>query len=281
MAAAPANDDSSGAIPLTLPDTVTADTTQATVGAEDAQLNTFCGAPATNGSVWYSYTPSTTGDVLLDVTASNFSAGLMVSDGPIAADGSSLDTCGPGEVGLHAVVGHTYLIMAFSDDPDVVGGNLSLSISKAPPPTAHVRVAKRGKAFHGGAAELHGSYRCTHDESFAELDAHLLQRAGRLKIQADGGTGVQCDGKKHHWSARLVSPVGTYAKGTAKAKVALFVCGLVRCAVAKDKAKVKLSWASGTHRSPIMHRIKQHPAMPGIMTRPPGSHQKHLYSMHR
>src|SRR5262249_41190032 len=149
-AAAPSNDESTGAEVVHLGDTVNEDTTQATTNAGDDTLNQDCGAPATNASVWFKYTPGQKRNVALDTTASDYSSGLMVFDGTPTAD--SLVTCGPGEVGLRARAGHTYYIMAFSDT-DVIGGNLVLSLVNAPTPKVHVSVAKHGLAFHSGAAQ--------------------------------------------------------------------------------------------------------------------------------
>ena len=50
-------------------------TTGATTDADDAQLNTTCGAPATDASVWYSLQGSGKG-VVADVSSSDYSAGV-------------------------------------------------------------------------------------------------------------------------------------------------------------------------------------------------------------
>jgi Family of unknown function (DUF6299) len=244
-AAPPGNDESDGAVAIHLGDTVHQDTTEATTNDGDTALNDACGAPETGASVWYQYSPGAKTSVVLDTTASSYSTGLMVFEGPPSVD--SLVTCGPGEVGLRAQAGNTYYIMAFADS-GLTGGDLVLSLKKAHTPRVHVTMAKRGVAFHGGAAKVHGTYSCTHDESFSGIDAHLLQRAGRLKIQADSGANVQCDGKRHRWTARLVSPVGTYAQGNAVAKVQIFACGVLDCSQTKAKSHVHLTWASGSHR---------------------------------
>jgi hypothetical protein len=249
-AAPPGNDESAGAVALHLGDRVEQDTTAATTNAGDDALNAGCGAPATSASVWYTYSPTVKRNVVLDTTDSSYSAGLMVFDGTPTAD--SLVTCGPGGVGLRARAGKTYYVMAFSDT-EVNGGDLVLTLQNAPTPRVHVSLAKRGVAFHGGAAKLHGTFSCTHSESFAELDAHLSQRAGRLKIQADSGTGIQCDGNRHHWSIRLVSPVGTYARGDAVAKVQIISCGLLQCRQDKVKRNVHLAWAPKPHRQWMAH----------------------------
>jgi hypothetical protein len=264
-AAPPGNDESAGAVAIGLGDRVAQNTTQATTNAGDDALNANCGAPATNASVWYTYTPKAKRNVVLDANASNYSTGLMVFQGTPTPD--SLITCGPGAVGLHVRAGTTYFIMAFSDT-DVVGGHLVLRLKNAPKPKVHVTLAKRGVAFRGGAAKLHGTYSCTHSESFAELDTHLFQRAGRLKIQGDSGTGVLCNGKRHKWSTRVVSPIGTYAPGAAIAKVAIISCGFVQCSVDRAKAHVHLTRAAtpkrawmthptsipGGHRGPLVQR---------------------------
>jgi hypothetical protein len=253
-AAPAANDFPAGAVAIQVGDTVQQDTTEATTDANDTALNEFCGAPATNVSVWYSLTPTADTKVLIDTSESDYSTGLMVFKGtPPTAD--SLRTCGPVAVGLNAKAGKTYTIMAFSDDPASTGGNLVLSVSKAPAPKAHVTLARHGVAFHGGggAAKLHGTYTCTHNESFSEIGAHLTQRAGRLKIQADGGQGALCDGHRHKWSIRLVSQNGYFARGHGIAKVAIISCGLIECALDRAKKHVRLSWASGPHRQWMTH----------------------------
>lgn len=241
MAAAPGNDEYTGATVLQLGDHITQDTTQATTNSGDEQDNSACGAPATNATVWFQYTPFIDGDVLIDVSKSDYSAGVMVFEGTPSA--SSLVTCGPGTVGATLAGGTTYYIMAFSDT-DTIGGSLDLSLTHAPRPATHVTVAKKGKAFHGGAATLHGTYSCANDFFGSELDAHLLQRAGRLKIQADGFRSVRCDGKKHPYSVRLVSPTGYYAKGAARARISLTACGVSTCAVSTAKGRITLAWAS-------------------------------------
>jgi Family of unknown function (DUF6299) len=123
----------------------------------------------------------------------------------------------------------------------------------APTPHARVTLDKRGVAFHGGAAQLHGTYSCTHADSFAGVTAHLYQRAGRLKIQADGSAGVRCNGKLHHWSARLVSPIGTYAKGPALARVRIISCGLLQCRQDHAKRHVDLAWSTKPQRAWMAH----------------------------
>ena len=96
-AAPPANDTPSGATLLSaLPfgDIVTID--EATTDKLDATLNAWCGAPATEGSVWYRFEATEDGALLFDVSESSFSAGALVTAGDPADD--NVVTCGPGAV---------------------------------------------------------------------------------------------------------------------------------------------------------------------------------------
>lgn len=247
----PDNDESTGARVLVLGDHVTEDISEATTNAGDDALNANCGAPATGNSVWYQYTPAADGNFAVDLSASDFSAGVMVFQGTPTAD--SLVSCGPEIVGVQGQATTTYYIMAFSDTGDLSAGTLDLQLRNAPTPVVHMSLAKRGVAFHRGAAKLHGTYACKHADSFAGIDVRLTQRSGRLKIQADGGTGVQCDGARHKWSARLVSAWGTYAQGRAVARGTIFACGLVDCNSTSVKRRVHLTWASGSSRGFVGH----------------------------
>jgi hypothetical protein len=249
-AAPPGNDVPGGALVLHRGDRVTQDTTEATTDAADEPFQEACQSPPTNASVWYQFTPAKDRKIVLNASHSSYSTGVMVFKGLPTPD--SLIACGPNAAALKAKAGKTYYVMVFSDT-EVNGGKLVLTVKKAFTPHVRVSVAKRGVAFHGGAAQIHGAYFCEHGEFFAFTDAHLFQRAGRLKIQADSENGIRCNGKRHHWSARLVSPVGTFARGPAAAKVDIIACGVLECRQAEAKRHVRLAWASGPRRQPMVH----------------------------
>ena len=84
------------------------------------------------------------------------------------------------------------------------------------------------------------------------MSGHLFQRAGRLKIQADFGRGIRCNARRHHWSARLVSPVGTYARGHAVAKVQIAACGIFVCREDRTRRHIHLAWAQRSHRQRLV-----------------------------
>jgi hypothetical protein len=157
--------------------------------------------------------------------------------------------CGPGLVGLRARLGTTYSVMAFSDT-GTNGGRLVLSLEKAPPePRVNVSVAPRGLVFRGGAARLNGTYSCRNGD-FAALDVGLFQRAGRLKVRGRFVSEIRCDGQRRRWSARVVSPVGTYARGHASARIAIVACGMITCTRDRATRKVRLAWGTGPDRRP-------------------------------
>ena len=246
-AAPPANDEPAGALPLQLGDRVVQDTSEATTNPQDEALNAGCGAPATTASVWYSYSPDQDREVVLDVTESDYSGGIMIFSGTPTA--GAVVACGPGLVGLRARLGTTYSVMVFSDT-GTSGGRLVLSLQKAPPePRVTVSVAPRGVVLRGGAAQLSGTYSCRHGD-FAALDVSLFQRAGRLKVRGRWSSEIRCDGQRRRWSARVVSPVGTYARGHASTRITIVACGLITCTRDRTTRNVRLAWGTGPNRRP-------------------------------
>ena len=81
FAAAPPNDTIEGATAASLGFSEVIDTTEATTDADDAQLNETCGAPATDASVWYTITLAADSGVVVDVSASDYPAGVLVGVG--------------------------------------------------------------------------------------------------------------------------------------------------------------------------------------------------------
>lgn len=262
QAAPPANDEVAGAVALTLGGTVTQDTTQATTTAGDAALNAGCGAPATKASVWFSYTPDRDRRVVFDMRDSDYSGGVLIFEGSAAAD--KLVACGPGAVALAVEGGTTYFVMAISDT-DVNGGTLVLSLRVAPPPPrVRLSLGAKGSASRAGAARIRGTYRCTGGES-AVIFGSLVQRVGRLKIPADFGKEVACDGRQRNWSARLVSATGIYDRGPARATVAISGCGLLDCTertVSRKVLLVRVAGPRGRRTAPTVDRVQR--PRPGV-----------------
>ncbi|MGH8970057.1 MAG: DUF6299 family protein [Actinomycetes bacterium] len=219
------------------------DTTEATTDAEDAQLNTECGAPATDASVWYSFTSASDAGVVVDVSASDYSAGVLVG---VGAPGTlELVTCGPGTVGFFAAAGTTYWVLAIDDQGDGAGNGGSLNISFGevpPPPTVDITVDPTARVTRTGVATLTGTYTCS-DGDFIEVFAEVSQSVGRFFILRgsfdffDEGT---CDGTPHRWSADVVADNGRFAGGKAMAVVFTFSCGAFECSEGFSEHTVKL-----------------------------------------
>ena len=244
QAAVPTNDTVAGATVIsTLPTTITQNTTQATTDATDIAANTYCGAPATNGSVWFSYTASADGGVLADGLASDFSMGFIITEGAPTAD--SLIACGPGQVGFNVTAGATYYVMAFSDTPGVTGGNLSVTFTAAPPPpTLSVTVDPKGVAYKDGSAKITGTYTCTSGD-FVDLFGSVTQKVGRLKIVGDFFTEeFMCDGAPHQWTAYATSNNGYFAGGKAASVTMAFACNFWQCADGYVERTVQLTRAA-------------------------------------
>ncbi len=231
-AAPPHNDVVSGARTIaSTPKTITEDTTSATTDAVDSQINASCGAPATNGSVWFTYVDTTGKGLIVDASASDYSTGIIIVAGD-PTSGGSLVACGPQMSAATGPAGTTYYVMAFSPTAGVTGGQLKATFSEAPPaPTATLSVDKDAIATMNGSLRMHGTYSCTNADSFnSAIQGQAIQRAGQLKITGSFFlVGLTCDGRMHRWNAVATSDNGYFAAGLATSSSSVFACGLIEC----------------------------------------------------
>jgi len=211
LAAPPTNDTFAGATPAALGFSEVLDTTEATTDSDDAQLNATCGAPATDASVWYAFTGSDIG-VVVDVSSSNYSAGVLVG---VGSQGSlSTVACGPGSVAFFAASATTYYVLAIDDqfDGGGNGGSLSISFSELPPPpTIDLTIDAKGTFDKQGLATISGTVTCS-SPVFVVVQGQVTQRVGRINIVGEFFTFVFCDGETA-WQATLQSPDGKFAGG--------------------------------------------------------------------
>ncbi|MEO7060574.1 MAG: hypothetical protein ABI083_12700 [Lapillicoccus sp.] len=232
VAAPPNNDTVSGARTIaSTPKTITQDTTSATTDAVDTELDASCGAPATNGSVWFKYVDTTGKGLLVDTSASDYATGIMIVAGN-PTSGGSLVACGPQMSAATGAAGTIYYVMAFSPVVGVTGGQLKATFAEAPPaPTATLTVAKDAVATKNGSLKMHGTYSCTNANSFnSGIQGQAIQRAGRLKINGSFFLpGLTCDGKVRPWKATALSDNGYFAAGRATSSSTVFACGLFGC----------------------------------------------------
>jgi hypothetical protein len=248
LAAAPANDTFPNATPAAVGFSEVLDTTQATTDANDTQLNSTCGAPATDASVWYAVTGSDSG-VVVDVSQSSYSAGVLVG---VGTEGN-LQTvaCGPGTVGFFAAAGTTYYVLAIDDQQDGGGngGLLNISFNAAPPPpTVDFTVNSTG-AFNSktGAATISGTYTCTNGD-FIDVQVQASQTVGRFIITGFGeffdfGT---CDGVSRNWAADVFGQNGKFGGGKAMTVSLAVACGAFECATGFNEQTVQLKGGGRT-----------------------------------
>lgn len=228
-AAPPSNDTIDGARAISaVPFNETVDTTEATTDAEDARINATCGAPATNGSIWYTIT-ATAPAYLVDVSQSNFTAGVIVATG--TPGNLTLVNCGPSSLGFAATAGTTYFLMAFSDNPDVVGGQLAISVTEtSPPPVITMTLDQVGQVdLRTGVATIGGTYVCDGQADLMLQRGRLSQRQGETYVVGNfEQTDLKCGGT-FPWSAEIVPQSGQFKPGLSASLTQLIGCNALGC----------------------------------------------------
>jgi hypothetical protein len=240
--AQPANDTPAGATVIsTLPfdDSVVID--EATTDALDATLNEQCGAPATEGSVWYRFDATADGALIFDVSGSSFTAGALATLGD-PANGIVL-TCGPDTISFDVVAGESFFVMAFSDTPEVTTGTLVVHVEEAPPPPeVDVTVDPIGTFTNAGSAIITGTVTCTSDEpvEFTFIDVEVRQRVGRFTIIGFGSTDFICDGTTQTWAVEVFGESGQFRGGHAVSVTFAVACGTFTCGEDFEETTVRL-----------------------------------------
>ena len=243
LAAAPSNDTFGGATVVSPGFSESLDTTEATTDADDAEANVAdCGAPATDASVWYSLTAATDGGAFVDVSASDYSAGVIVVTG---TPGSfAFVGCAQGGVAFGTVAGETYSILAFDDQLDGSGngGTLEISIGDIPPPpVVDVTVDPVGHfQSKTGMATISGTVTCTGGTDFAGIEVSLRQSVGRFIVSGFGSTEFACDGTTQAWSVDVFPDNGTFKGGRTASVTIAFACGPFDCSEDVEETTVKL-----------------------------------------
>lgn len=246
LAAAPGNDLYSGRIAVgSLPFSDSLDTTEATTDADDVEANANCGAPASDASVWYELTAAADGLVIVDVSASDYPAGVIVVSG--SPGGFVIENCGPGGTLFYAASGQPYAILAFDDQSDGAGngGTLEINIDVAPPPpTVDITVDPVG-AFNKltGSATISGTLTCTGDAFFTEVDVQLTQNVGRFTVTGWGSVFTEppvCDGTAQPWSVEVFGSTGKFKGGTAASVTFAYACGSFDCGFDSEEQIVRL-----------------------------------------
>lgn len=251
LAAPPINDLFAEATAVNIGFTETIDTTEATTDGDDAQLNTTCGAPVTDASVWYAYTASSDGTIVVDVSQSDYSAGILVGEG--SQGNLQYITCGQHTVSFFATAGTTYYVLAIDDQYDGGGngGLLNISFNEFIPPPSPVLEELTVNRFGSvnaktGIATISGSYTCSHGD-FISMSTNARQTVGRVAtIIGDGyfSDFSTCDGLPHPWSADVVPQSGKFAGGKTMTVTFAYTCGPYECASGYAERKVQLRGGS-------------------------------------
>ena len=234
LAATPGNDLYAGRTVIgTLPFSETIDTTEATTDADDVEANNpiSCGAPATDASVWYEFVAANDAQMLLEVSGSDYSTGVIVATG---SPGSfSLVTCGPGGAIFSVIAGETYAILAFDyqGDGGGNGGTLQIALDEIPPPPDVLVTVDATGTFNAstGSATISGTITCTGLADKGFIDVQLRQTVGRIVISGNGFASFTCDGTTQPWSAEVFSESGLFKGGKASSMTFAGACSRFGC----------------------------------------------------
>ena len=221
-AAPPDNDDISGATVLgPVPFHLEQDTTEATTSAEEAAFNDFCGAPAFEHAVWFTATAIADNYVVADVTASDYSAGILVLTG----EPGNLTPliCQPGTVSGPVVAGETIYLVVFGDGvSEATSGHLVLDTYLAPPPpSVDVTIDPRGTVDKAGVAHVSGTVSCTSDDP----EGILFDVSGSFSSGSAGGSSM---GSSAPSSSRRVTASRARGVQTSSPRLASSLVGRLR-----------------------------------------------------
>ena len=200
LAAPPPNDNFASATPITsLPFSDTVDTTEATTEPFESPA---CVSTIYPKSVWYSFTPSTSGPVVIDTANSSYPvAGAVLTGSP----GSfSTVTCFAGQGSFAAEAGQTYRVALVDFGSEGSGGTLRLSVTAPTPPAPPtLSIASTGTlGVLGSSASVPVTYTCSPNTS-SFFEATLLQRSGKRLIRLNTviSDPATCDGLPHSATA--------------------------------------------------------------------------------
>jgi hypothetical protein len=222
MAAPPVNDTLAGAVAITqIPFTHSQSTTEAAeTDAFETSLNAFCGAPVVEHGVWFTGTAATSGFINVDVSGSDYSAGIMAFEGTPTPEG--LLACGPGQIGP-LPAGPDLKLLVFGDGLTTeTSGNLVLQVVEGPPPLElAVTIDPLGTVVaKTGVVTITGTVTCN-SPAFVYQDVLVRQRAGRVILSSLEFVDVPCEGTTA-WSGTFTADNGIFKAGKVQVDVFAF-----------------------------------------------------------
>jgi hypothetical protein len=237
-AAVPGNDLPGGAIALpdTFPQSISQDTTEATVSSDDLG----CGAGGLDqASVWYTLSPASSVELLVIADASSYLVGINVF--AVAPTNDNLIACFGGSSQLALEGGVTYYFMFADVDGEAPnGGQLDVSIEIAPPPIEiELTVDPTGRVTRSGEATITGTATCSAEASL-DVGGSIQQSVGRFSIHGSGFAHMSCGPEPTTWSVPMVGMNGRLGNGRATVAIFAFACGANSCSEVAIEATVRL-----------------------------------------
>jgi hypothetical protein len=224
----PANDEITGATPLTLNTTVTQDMTLATRAPTDP---TTC-RDSFDNTVWFSFTATQSQPLNLDKRGSTTRGFLALltdlGSGPVviacARDG---EVNVPG-MRFDATAGRTYYVMAAAYRSDEAG---LLQLTLRPAIVASVGIDQNGNVDRQGIAVVGGTLACSQGVAGASLHVVLRQRVSKtLVIEGSKDlSNLLCPTTPTGWSATIIGSNGPFQKGKAEVLVTGSACDSIGC----------------------------------------------------
>ena len=210
QAAAPANDDIANAVAITepLPFTHSVSTVEATSGSDPV------GCYEATHTVWFSFTPTTTGPFTVDTFGSDYDTVLEIFHGSpedLYSYYECSDDTGDGAqagLGLWVYAGGTIYIMAGSGNGSP-GGNLVLNVNRVTPPVVTMSVVEPVQ-FNPANGAAHVRLRIESSAPFTPIAgfATIIQPNGRGDIAGSGFTYVYQTGTSFEVAIPAIFNIG-------------------------------------------------------------------------
>jgi hypothetical protein len=241
LAAPPPNDAIADAVAFgSIPFSHAVDTREATTALDDPSC------VGQGPTVWYAYTPTTSGPVAFDSFGSNYDTTLSAYTGlpgALSQIACNDDTGGlQSRITFDATAGETYYVMAgsYASGP---GGDLVVHAQEPPPPLElQVGLEQRGALDQrSGQVTVRGSVACSGPNFGAFVVVEIEQKVGRfIRRTASFGSGMEC-GSSSAWELQIPAGTPTFVPGApATARVWGWACDWATCAFVQREQPIQL-----------------------------------------
>jgi hypothetical protein len=232
IAAAPTNDDITGAVAISaVPYTTTTDTNEATVGLEDSS----CGA----ATVWYVFTPPTDGSYDLTTIGSDYDTTLAVWEGEpgnLTYLACSDDAFGvQSALRLDLTAGTTYYLEAGTCCGGEVGqigpgGSLTVNVSAAGPvfQISGFTIDRATLTAEPSVVVLHGTITCSANGG-VDISGTLRQRQGLNIVLSGFYASTTCSTSPTTWTATADAVNRVWLTKQATVSASLYGCDIYSC----------------------------------------------------